>query len=286
MPVKFLLIILVICTTKIAVGQYHFASAPLSNKAYYAFREQESKLISVDKKKLFQRNTGIILGLQKGTYTSIEMGGEAHWRKISFAKPRIIGATANMEYNFSSNIIGYKAGVWMKQGRINFTYGGNISYYNNFNDGYRWGIGPSIGFRLLGLHLINGFTVLSKPGGNSEKPVEVNALYMSLRYYVPVENKFTWDRKTMKKKRARAKLKDDKKKERERAKKDRLEEQNEDAPTGLKKLFNFRKKQPEPEPEKKGLKKLFNFKKKQPEPEPEPEKKGLKKLFNFKKKEQ
>ncbi|HEX8460147.1 MAG TPA: hypothetical protein VF623_01905 [Segetibacter sp.] len=167
-------------------------------------------------RKLFQRNSGMILGLQRGRYTSIEFGGEAHWRKISLLKPHIIGATANLEYNFSNNIVGYKGGMWFKRGRINLTYGANVSYFTNFKEGNSFGIGPSVGFRLFGLHLINGynFLIAEKTGAN-ETPIEVNPLYMSLRYYFPVKNSFTWDRKTMKKKRERQRERAKRKKERQ-----------------------------------------------------------------------
>ena len=181
-------------------------------------------------RKLFQRNTGMILGLQRGKFTSIELGGEAHWRKISLLKPRITGATANLEYNFGSNILGYKAGMWMKRGRINLTYGANVSYFTNFNNGNRFGIGPSVGFRLLGLHLINGINILTKDKTSAdEKPVNVNTLYMSLRYYFPVKNNFTWDRKTMKKKKDRKK---------ERLKRQRERDKNKDGDNnGILNLF-------------------------------------------------
>ena len=113
------------------------------------------------KRKLYQRNTGMILGLQRGRFTSIELGGEAHWRKVSLFRPHIVGATVNMEYNFENNVLGYKAGVWMKRGRINLTYGANVNYFTNFNQEHRFGIGPSVGFKFFGLHLVNGYTFLS-----------------------------------------------------------------------------------------------------------------------------
>jgi hypothetical protein len=167
-------------------------------------------------RKLFQKNSGMIIGIQRGKFNSLELGGEAHWRKISLLKPHIIGATANLEYNFENNVVGYKAGMWMKRGRINLTYGANVNYFTNFKDGNRFGFGPSVGFRLLGLHLINGYTFLTKDKTNEgETPIEVNSLYMSLRYYFPVKNSFTWDRKTMKKKRERKKERQRRKKERE-----------------------------------------------------------------------
>lgn len=166
-------------------------------------------------RKLFQRNTGIILGWQRGQQTAIEMGVEAHWRKISLFKPHIIGATANMEYNFSNNVLGYKAGAWMKRGRINFTYGANVSYFTNFKEGHRFGFGPSVGFRLLGFHLLNGFNFLTdSKSASGEELVPANSLYVSLRYYFPVQNRFVWDRQTRQKKKERQEAREQRRKER------------------------------------------------------------------------
>ncbi len=193
---------------------YNFASQefPVFNDDTY---HQNTSDVGA-KRKLFQRNSGMIIGLQRGKYNAIELGGEAHWRKISVFKPHIIGATANLEYNFENNVVGYKAGMWMKRGRINLTYGANVSYFTNFKEGNRFGFGPSVGFRLLGLHLINGYNFLTKNTAKpDETPIEVNSLYMSLRYYFPVKNKFTWDRKTMRKKRQRKKEREERRKERE-----------------------------------------------------------------------
>ena len=177
------------------------------------------------KKKLFQRNYGAILGWQRGAVSAIEFGAEGHWRKLSLTNPSIVGATANLSYNFGHHTIGYQAGMWMKRGRVNLTYGGNLLYYSNFKGLERYGLGPAVGFRLAGFHLINGFNFL---GGDKELE-GANSLYITLRYYFPVENKFTWDRKTMKKKKERKKEKEKKKKERE-------EEQNEKK--GFLKLFD------------------------------------------------
>ncbi len=172
------------------------------------------------RKKLMQRNHGVIVGLQRGRSTAIELGAEAHWRKISLKKPNIIGATANMEYDFSQHMVGYKVGGWMKQGRINFTYGANLGYHTDFKGRNIYTAGPAIGFRLLGLHLINGYnfqagdTKTDKGEGSG-----VNTLYMSLRYYFPMQNKFVWDKPTKKQKeKAKAKKKRQREKEREKRK--------------------------------------------------------------------
>src|SRR6476469_4708784 len=111
-------------------------------------------------RKLYQRNYGAIVGLQRGKVTSIELGGEMHWRKMAIRKPTITGATANLEYNFGHNVLGYKAGVWKKTGRVNLTYGGNVVYFTNFKGLHQYGLGPAVGFRFAGFHFVNGYNIL------------------------------------------------------------------------------------------------------------------------------
>ncbi len=188
-------------------------------------------------RKLFQRNTGMILGWQRGRYTAIELGVEGHWRKISLLKPHVIGATANMDYNFGSNVLGYKAGAWMKRGRINLTYGANIGYFTNFKDGHRFGAGPSVGFRLLGFHLVNGINFLTPDkSANTEHPVGVNSLYITLRYYFPVQNRFVWDRQTQLRMKERQKAREQRKKEKE--------ERREKGEGGIFRIFNKKSEMP------------------------------------------
>lgn len=175
------------------------------------------------KAKLFQRNYGMILGLQRGAYTFLELGTEIHWRKVSLFKPSIYSATTNIEYNLKHNVIGYKVGAWMKQGRVNLTYGINFSYHTNFTY-KKVGVGPSVGFRILGFHLLAGGNFLV---GDKELE-QVNPLYVAARYYFPVDNKFSWkkkrdekdkDKEKAKKKKRKAKEKKKKTKEKEKKKK-------------------------------------------------------------------
>lgn len=207
-----------------------FLNAQLAWKPTILSQKDSYKKIvdaSPSKRKLYQRNHGAILGLQRGAVSAIELGAEAHWRKLSLTNPTIVGATANLGYNFGHHTIGYQAGMWMKRGRVNLTYGGNLVYYSDFNGLHRYGIGPAVGFRLAGFHLINGYNFLA-----GDKELEgANTLYITLRYYFPVENKFTWDRKTMKKKKERRKEKEKKRKQRE-------EERENSEKKGLLKLFS------------------------------------------------
>lgn len=214
---------------------------------------------------LRQHNYGAIIGLQKGSSTAIELGYEMHWRKIGLKKPNIWGATTNLEYSFSNNIIGYKAGVWRKQGRINLTYGGNLAYFSDFQGGQQFGIGPAVGFRLLGLHLVNGYNILLGDMNRTKRgvPVGANTLYISLRYYFPTSNKFVWDRNGEKSRGLIPRRSD--KSDRKGLFGKRAEEEQRSGLFGRKKepvkeerkgLFN-RKKVEEKEPEPKGLRKLF-----------------------------
>ena len=175
-------------------------------------------------KKLKQRNQGVILGIQRGRSTAIELGGEAHWRKISLKDPTIVGATANLEYNFGDHMIGYKAGMWMKRGRVNLTYGGNVGYHTDFKGRQIFTAGPAIGFRMLGLHLINGYNFQMGDIEGGKDGSGVNKLYMSLRYYFPLENKFVWDG-NRKKQREKAREKKQRLKEREKRKEERAKDE-------------------------------------------------------------
>ena len=176
-------------------------------------------------KKLMQKNHGAIIGLQKGMGTSFELGYEAHWRKMSLSNPNIFGATTNMEYDVSNNVMAYRAGMWMKKGRINLTYGGNLVYVNDLQGQHKYGIAPAVGFRLAGFHFLNSINLLA-----GDDDVKTNTLFVSLRYYFPVDNKFTWDRKTMKRKKQRQKEKEKRKEERAKERENK---------TGVKKLLNI-----------------------------------------------
>jgi hypothetical protein len=184
------------------------------------------------KAKLFQRNYGVILGLQRGKSTFVEFGSEIHWRKVRLNNPRLVAATANVAYNLADNVLGYQAGFWTKRGRIALTLGANAGYYTDFHRG-SFAIGPAVGFRLLGFHLTTGYNYLFDKGvsdvaGEKSLSDKVNNFYIGLRYYFPLDNKFRWnknkdkddkDKEKTKKKKRKEKAKKKKKKAKEKEKK-------------------------------------------------------------------
>lgn len=137
-----------------------------------------------NKLRVFTRAYGLIAGLQGGRLTFIEMGLESHWRKITISKPRLLGISANVEYNWGYNILGYKASIFHKVGRINFTYGLNFNYYTDFHYG-KVGLGPVLGFKLFGFHLLNGYNFMF----GSKEFDKYNTFYVAIRYFFPLKSK-------------------------------------------------------------------------------------------------
>ncbi len=133
--------------------------------------------------KVISNSYGPIIGLQRGKYTFIEIGAEYHWRKIRLKNPKIYSVGGNFEYNFGHNLLGYKLGFWTKQNRVDLTYGANIMYLTDFTYG-KVGISPTLGFRLIGFHIITGYNFTL---GN--EALQYNTLHIALRYFIPSENK-------------------------------------------------------------------------------------------------
>lgn len=133
-----------------------------------------------------KRAFGMIGGVERGKFTFVELGIEQHFKKFKLKRAPTFALNANMEYNFGHNILGYNAGAWLKIGRVNLTYGFTLNYITDFEKS-RYGLGPQIGFRLLGFQLVNGYNFLF---GNKELKT-VNTFYVGLRFFFPVKSKTT-----------------------------------------------------------------------------------------------
>lgn len=133
--------------------------------------------------KIISNSYGPIIGLQRGKYTFLEIGAEYHWRKIRLKNPKIYSVGGNFEYNFGHNLLGYKFGFWTKQNRVDLTYGANIMYLTDFNNN-KVGLSPTLGFRLIGFHIITGYNFTL-----GDEALKYNTLHIALRYFIPSENK-------------------------------------------------------------------------------------------------
>ncbi|HEY8402601.1 MAG TPA: hypothetical protein VIK89_15135 [Cytophagaceae bacterium] len=137
-----------------------------------------------NKLRLYSRSTGLLVGIQKGKYTYLELGAERHWKTIRLIKPRMYSASLHAEYSFENNQAAYKAGFWTRRGRLDLTFGGYINYFTDFTCS-AVGMAPTIGFRLLNFHLLNGYNINFFDNGLTN----YNKLYFSLRFFVPYKNK-------------------------------------------------------------------------------------------------
>ncbi|MES2733206.1 MAG: hypothetical protein V4714_15775 [Bacteroidota bacterium] len=150
-----------------------------SNKSLHPFKSLYSPPIE-----LYTRGYGAIIGYQQGERTFFELGGEANWRKIRLSHPHTYGVGANVEYNFAQKVLGWKASGWVKPGRIDFTYGVNLLYYSDFSHN-RIGIGPALGYKLLGFHFIVGANLMA----GSRELTAYNTFFLTIRYYAPIQKK-------------------------------------------------------------------------------------------------
>lgn len=134
--------------------------------------------------------TGLLFGAQKGRFFGVELGMERQWKEIKLKKPFTWAIAANGEYHFGSNNLGFKAGPWFKWGRADFTYGMNLTYLSDFTHS-RFGVSPTIGFKLIGFHLIASYNLLQ----GSDQFTDYNKLHLSLRYFLSKDRKFKWAKK-------------------------------------------------------------------------------------------
>lgn len=138
--------------------------------------------------------TGLLLGAQKGQYFGVELGMERQWKEIKLKKPFTWAIAATGEYQFEANTIGFKAGPWVKFGRVDFTYGVNALILSDF-EYTKFGIAPSIGFKLIGFHLLASYNITNANGPF----VDYNKLHVSLRYFLSKNREFKWKKGDKKK---------------------------------------------------------------------------------------
>lgn len=130
------------------------------------------------KERLFEisvRKSGPFLGVQRGKYTVMELGGETVWKQIRLKKPLTQAIHANFNYNFKHNVMGFDAGYWVRPHRFGLTYGGSLVHRTDFTH-HKFGFAPAIGYKILMLHLRVGYVFIPRP-----LDFETNTLFISLR---------------------------------------------------------------------------------------------------------
>jgi len=122
------------------------------------------------------KKTGPYLGYSRGLQDLFEIGAEYQFKKIKLIHPKVHGLHFGFNYNFKHNALGFTAGYWYKAGRLGLTFGGDVVHRTNFNES-RFGLGPALGYRLLGFHLQAGYHLLTP-----SKTFETNTFFIRLRF--------------------------------------------------------------------------------------------------------
>ncbi len=135
--------------------------------------------------KLTIRKTGPFLGVEKGKYFFVNFGMEHQIQQLKLIKPRTHAMNFQLDYNFTQNVVGANVGYWMKQGRLNITYGARIRWQNDFEAHNTFGIGPNVGYKFLQAHFQLGAFL----SGGDVKLVNGNGIYASLRWVFINERK-------------------------------------------------------------------------------------------------
>jgi hypothetical protein len=163
MKIKFTLLIIVL----FVIRTLHFAQNVVSS----------NQLINFPKVSVNIQKFGPYIGFQKGLYAGIEMGAEYQYKKVKLVKPITHALHAGVNYNLNYNYIGCDLGYWIKQGRLNFTYGATLIYRNNYQIG-SLGISPVFGIKLTQFHFQTGVNLL----GSRVASMPVNRFYVSVRF--------------------------------------------------------------------------------------------------------
>lgn len=145
-------------------------------------------------KKVNVTKSGPYIGVQRGEYMALEIGGEKQWKRVTWKKPKTHALRLGANYNFLENVLGYDVGYWFKLGRLDLTYGANIVCRTDF-DHYRFGIAPVIGYKLQQFHLQTGYHFLT----DSQYIFPTNTLFVSLRYVLINESKWNVTKEEKKK---------------------------------------------------------------------------------------
>lgn len=106
--------------------------------------------------KLITHRTGPFLGISKGAFAYLEIGGEYRRKKVKLKGSVIHAFGMGFGYNFKNHYLNYTLSYWRKVGAFGLTFGGDLLGQSDFVH-LQPGISPTLGFRFLGFHLQTGY---------------------------------------------------------------------------------------------------------------------------------
>ena len=129
--------------------------------------------------------TGPYVGVQSGRYYAGEVGMERQWKEGKLIGPNThaLHFGVNYTYDFTrfNPILGYDLGYWFRDNNIGMTFGGTICMRSNFQD-YRFGITPTLGYKIWQLHIQTGYHFLYPFYAFDNSTFDSNTLFLSVRF--------------------------------------------------------------------------------------------------------
>lgn len=138
------------------------------------------------------KKSGPYIGVQRGEFTVIEIGGEKQWKKVKLIRPVTHALHTGFNYNFKYNVLGYDFGYWFQVGRLDLTYGANLIMRTDFNE-TRLGAAPVVGFKLFQFHLQTGYNFMTPT--TASEAMKTNSFFISLRWVLISKRDLTIERK-------------------------------------------------------------------------------------------
>jgi hypothetical protein len=129
--------------------------------------------------------TGPYIGVQSGRYYAGEVGAERQWKEGKLMSPNThaLHFGVNYTYDFTrfNPVLGYDLGYWFRGSNVGMTFGGAICMRTDFQN-YRFGISPTIGYKIWQLHIQTGYHLLYPFYVFDNNTFDSNTIFLSARF--------------------------------------------------------------------------------------------------------
>lgn len=129
--------------------------------------------------------SGAYIGIQSGRYYTGEVGAERQWKQGKLMSPNTHALHFGVNYTYDfykwKPILGYDLGYWYRGSNLGMTYGGTLCMRTNFQD-YRFGITPTLGYKIWQLHIQTGYQLLYPFYALDNTTFASNTIFLSARF--------------------------------------------------------------------------------------------------------
>ena len=131
--------------------------------------------------------TGPYFGVQSGRYYAGEIGVERQWKEGKLKSPNTHSLHFGVNYTFDFSrlnpVLGYDLGYWFRKSNLGLTYGTTLCMRTNFQS-YRFGITPTLGYKVWQLHVQTGYHFLYPFYAFDKNTFDSNTLFLSVRFVI------------------------------------------------------------------------------------------------------